>query len=83
MGGQVFGKLAFVRNVVYVRLSQYEQRAFPDFWAKTWNGFKRDFNSVAPYAGPFFLQAYVLYLWGEAENIRLKRKNPADYANDV
>lgn len=82
MGGQVFGKLAFIRNVIYVRLSPYEQKAFPNYWANSWRGFKRDFNSVAPYAGPCLLHAYLVYLWGEAENERIKRKNPKDFEND-
>ena len=29
-----------------------------------------------------FIGAYLLYDWAEAENARLSRKNPADYAND-
>ncbi|XP_054154192.1 cytochrome b-c1 complex subunit 8-like [Oppia nitens] len=83
MGHLVFGKLAFVRNIIYVRLSPYEQKALPHFWSHTWKGFKRDFNSVFPYAGPAFLHAYLVYLWGTAENDRLKRKNPKDFENDV
>jgi len=82
MGHLVFGKLAFVRNVIYVRLSAYEQKAFPNFWANTWRGFKRDFNSIVPYAGPPMITAYLIYLWGMKENARLKRKNPKDYEND-
>jgi ubiquinol-cytochrome c reductase subunit 8 len=83
MGGLGFGKLAFIRNVIYIRLSPYEQKAFPNFWSNTWRGFKRDFNSVVPYAGPPLLGAYLLYNWGNKENERLKRKNPKDFENDV
>lgn len=81
--GKKFGNLAFVRNVIYVRISQYEQKALPNFWANTWNGFRRDFTNTFPYAAPPLLGAYLLYTWGNEENRRLSRKNPADYENDV
>lgn len=83
MGHKVFGNLAFIRNVIYVRISPYEQKAFPHFLKNTWNGFKRDFNSIAPYAVPPLAISYLIYCWGEEENIRLSRKNPKDYENDV
>lgn len=83
MGGKYFGNLAFVRNVIYMRISPYEQRAFPNFWKNTWKGFKRDFKSVAPYATPPFTIAYLVYCWGEQKNLELSRKNPKDYENDV
>ncbi|KPM02222.1 ubiquinol-cytochrome c reductase-like protein [Sarcoptes scabiei] len=82
MGGKKFGNLAFIRNVIYIRLSPYEQRAFPNFFSNTWNGFKRDFTNIFPYAAPPTLGAYLIYLYGKQENERLSRKNPADYVND-
>lgn len=83
MGGKHFGNLAFIRNVIYVRVSQYEQKAFPNFIANTWNGFRRDFTNTFPYAAPPFVLAYLIYTWGNEENKRLSRKNPADYADEV
>lgn len=82
MGGLGFGKLAFVRNVIYVRVSPYELKGFPHFFKKTWTGFRRDFNSVFPYAAPPLTLGYLVYLWGSAENERLSKKNPKDYEND-
>ncbi|KAH9493490.1 hypothetical protein DERF_014231 [Dermatophagoides farinae] len=82
MGGKTFGNLAFIRNVIYIRLSPYEQKAFPNYLKNTWNGFRRDFNNVFPYAAPPFLASYLIYTWGNQENERASRKNPADYVND-
>ncbi|KAJ6224159.1 hypothetical protein RDWZM_002704 [Blomia tropicalis] len=83
MGGKHFGNLWHIRNVIYIRMSHYEQKAFPHYLQNTWNGFRRDFNSVFPYAAPPLLCAYLLYTWGNEENKRLSRKNPADYENEV
>lgn len=69
--------------MIYIRVSPYELKAFPDFFKNTWKGFRRDFNSVFPYAAPPALGAYLIYTWGNAENKRLNRKNPDDYVNDV
>ncbi|XP_027204613.1 ubiquinol-cytochrome c reductase ubiquinone-binding protein [Dermatophagoides pteronyssinus] len=82
MGGKKFGNLAFIRNVIYIRLSPYEQKAFPNYLQTTWNGFRRDFNNIFPYAAPPLLASYMLYTWGNQENERASRKNPADYVND-
>lgn len=83
MGGLSFGKLWYVRNIVYVRLSSFEQNAFANFWTNTWRGFKRDTTNMLPYVAPAFIYAYLVITWGKAENERLKRKNPKDYENDV
>lgn len=50
--GKVFGQLAYVRNIIYVRLSPFEQKAFAGFWANSWRGLKRDFFNNAPYIFP-------------------------------
>lgn len=83
MGHLRFGNLAFIRNVIYVRMSPFEQQIFPSFLKNTWNGFKRDFSNNFPYAAPPLIAGYLLYVWGNEENKRLSRKNPADYENDV
>lgn len=50
--GKGFGELAYIRNLVIVRLSPYEQKAFGNFWSNSWRGFKRDFFANAPYIIP-------------------------------
>nr|XP_056709624.1 cytochrome b-c1 complex subunit 8 [Euleptes europaea] len=78
-----FGNLARVRHVITYSLSPFEQRAFPNYFSKgipnTWRRFSTQFFRVAP---PLII-AYVIYSWGNEEFERLKRKNPADYENDV
>lgn len=83
MGHLKFGNLAFVRNVIYVRMSPFEQKIFPHFLESTWRGFRRDFSNNFPYAAPPAVLGYLLYTWGNEENKRLSRKNPADYVDDV
>lgn len=58
--GKSFGQLAYIRNLVLIRLSPYEQRPFANFWANSLRGFKRDFNANAPYIIPC---EYILFDW--------------------
>lgn len=50
--GKAFGNLMYIRNLVIVRMSPYEQRAFAGFFQNSWRGFKRDFFANAPYIVP-------------------------------
>lgn len=81
--GKTFGQLAYIRNIVYYRLSPYEQRAFAGWFENTFRGIKRDFFNNAPFIAPPMLGVYLLINWATKENERLSRKNPADYENDV
>ncbi|XP_068133572.1 cytochrome b-c1 complex subunit 8 [Hyperolius riggenbachi] len=80
--GLHFGDLAKVRHVVTFYLSPFEQRAFANALSKgipnTWRRISSNVLTVAP---PFIV-AYLTYSWGTKENLRLKRKDPAMYAND-
>ncbi|XP_019361890.1 PREDICTED: cytochrome b-c1 complex subunit 8 [Gavialis gangeticus] len=80
--GPEFGRLAYVRHVITYTLSPFEQRPFANYFRvgllNTWRRFRGSVFRVAPR----FVAAYAVYSWGTEENERLKRKNPADYAND-
>ncbi|RWS13624.1 ubiquinol-cytochrome c reductase-like protein [Dinothrombium tinctorium] len=78
-----FGHLAYIRNVVYVRISPYEQKAFANFWQNSIRGVKRDFLAWGPYIIPPFLGAYLLTQWANATYEQSLRKKPEDYANDT
>ena len=80
---QVWGKMCYIRNVIYIRISPFEQRTYRGFLADSWRGFRRDFFNNAPYILPAMATVYLITDWGNKENERLKRKNPADYANDT
>ncbi|XP_060116561.1 cytochrome b-c1 complex subunit 8-like [Heteronotia binoei] len=80
--GIKFGNLERVRHIITYSLSPFEQKAFPNYFTKgipnMWRRISAQFFRVTP---PFVI-AYVIYSWGNEEFERLKRKNPADYAND-
>ena len=82
MGHLKFGNLAFIRNIIYIRISPYEQKAFPDFFANAWRGFSNDFVAHFPYAFTTLSATYLIIKWAKEENERFSRKNPKDYEND-
>ncbi|XP_058016387.1 cytochrome b-c1 complex subunit 8 [Ahaetulla prasina] len=80
--GKQFGNLMKTRHVVSYYLSPFEQKLFPSISHKilnTWRRFSSSFFRVTPQ----FVIAYMVYSWGNNYNQKLKRKNPADYENDV
>ncbi|KAG9490738.1 cytochrome b-c1 complex subunit 8 [Eleutherodactylus coqui] len=83
MGGLHFGNLAKVRHIITFTLSPFEQRAFANFFSKGIPNVWRRFSSNAFTVCPPFIVAYLVYSWGTRENLRLKRKDPSKYANDV
>ncbi|XP_007889645.1 cytochrome b-c1 complex subunit 8 [Callorhinchus milii] len=80
--GRQFGNLIRMRHIITYTISPFEQRAFANYFSKgipnVWRRFRAQVFKVAP---PFVL-TYLVYTWANQENERLKRKNPADFAND-
>lgn len=73
--GKTFGNLYYIRNIVYYKVSSYEQRAFAHFWK---DSFKNVFNEIrtnAPFIVPPFAIAYLAVEWGKAERERMIRKD--------
>ncbi|XP_029297558.1 cytochrome b-c1 complex subunit 8 [Cottoperca gobio] len=81
--GHHFGDLARVRHVITYSLSPFEQKAFANCLSKgipnVWRRFRGSFFKVAP----SLVVLYVTYTWGNSANQASKRKNPADFENDV
>lgn len=50
--GKTWGNLAYIRNLVIIRMSPYEQSGFANFWSNSLRGLKRDFFANAPYIIP-------------------------------
>ncbi|CAG0884411.1 unnamed protein product [Cyprideis torosa] len=81
--GKEFGNLGVrVRGIISYRLSPYEQRAFAGVFNPGIQNMVRRVREEFFYVVPPFVALYCLISWAKAENLRLKRKNPADYAND-
>ncbi|RWS26427.1 ubiquinol-cytochrome c reductase-like protein [Leptotrombidium deliense] len=80
--GKFFGNLYHIRNIIYIRLSPYEQKAFANYWPNTIRGFKRDFNANAAYFIPPLLLFVMIRHWANAEFEKSLRKKPEDYEND-
>jgi len=81
--GKEFGKLYKMRGIITYKISPYEQKAFAGFFKHGFPNLLRRFRSQVFFVGPPFITGYLLYNWGENEAVRLARKNPADYVNDV
>ncbi|XP_067422518.1 cytochrome b-c1 complex subunit 8 [Emydura macquarii macquarii] len=80
--GIEFGNLARVRHVITYSLSPFEQKAFPNYFSKGSLNLLRRFRSQVFRVAPPFVVGYAIYVWGNQEFERLKRKNPADFEND-
>ncbi|XP_013864423.1 cytochrome b-c1 complex subunit 8 [Austrofundulus limnaeus] len=81
--GLHFGDLARIRHIITFSLSPFEQRVFPHYFSEvlpnTWRRFRGSFFPIASNVVLF----YTVYTWVNHKNEQSKRKNPADYANDV
>ncbi|XP_064636758.1 cytochrome b-c1 complex subunit 8-like [Lineus longissimus] len=80
--GKRFGNLTTVRGIIHYSLSPFEQRAFAGVISHGIPNILRRIRSQMFRVAPPFIIGYLIYDWGEKENARLSRKNPADYAND-
>lgn len=80
--GKSFGNLYYIRNIVYYKVSSYEQRAFANFWSESIRNLFNEVKFNAPYILPPFTIAYLALKWGEAERERMIRKDPKLYEED-
>lgn len=80
--GKQFGNLYYIRNIVYYKVSSYEQKAFPNFFRESIKNVANEFKLHAPYALPPAAIAYLTIQWGLAERDRMVRKDPSLIKDD-
>ena len=80
--GKTFGNLYYIRNIIYYRVSSYEQRAFAGFWKESLRNTFNEVRKHGPYIAPPFAIAYLAVQWGIAERERMIRKDPNLYKDD-
>ncbi|KAI8440180.1 hypothetical protein MSG28_001570 [Choristoneura fumiferana] len=81
--GKHFGELAFIRGIVYYKLSPHEQKPFAGaFTHGLFNIFPRTTATILYWLPPFLL-GYCWYSAVESAYHHNKRKNLQDYANEV
>lgn len=81
--GKGFGNLYYMRNIVFTRVSSYEQKAFGNNFFKT--SIINLFNEVkfhAPFILPPAALSYLGITWAMAERERAIRKDPKLYQDD-
>lgn len=81
--GKGFGNLYYMRNIIYFKVSSYEQKAFGNKFLKT--SLMNVFNELkthGPYFLPFATLGYLHLRWGRAEFERLARKDPNEYKDE-
>lgn len=74
--GKTWGNLYYIRNVVYYKVSSYEQRAFANFWKEGIKNVFEDVKKHSVFIAPPALTYYLLYQWGIQERDRMIRKDP-------
>lgn len=78
-----FGNLYYIRNIVYYKVSSYEQKAFGNqFWKTTLKNAYNEIREHAPVMVPPFAIAYLYVQWGIKERERMIRKDPSLYKDD-
>ncbi|XP_074602925.1 ubiquinol-cytochrome c reductase ubiquinone-binding protein [Brevipalpus obovatus] len=82
MGGKTFGNLYYLRNLIYIQLSSHEVNPFHKFFSTTLRHWNRDFWAYGIYVIPSYVSCHALVHMCDTINIRMARKNPADYEND-
>ena len=80
--GKTFGDLYYIRNIVYYKVSSYEQRAFAHFWRDSFRNIFNEIRTHAPLILPPTAVAYLTLKWGEAERERAVRKDPKVHEDD-
>lgn len=75
--GKTFGNLYYIRNIVYYKVSSYEQKAFANFWKDSLKNLYTEVRFNAPYIVPPFTLAYLFLKWGNAEREKMIRKDPS------
>lgn len=72
--GKHFGNLYYIRNIVYYRVSSYEQKAFANFGKESIRNLFNEFKKHGPVILPPFALAYLAVKGCEAERMRMVRK---------
>jgi len=80
--GKGFGNLYYIRNIVYFKVSSYEQKAFGNFWRESIRNMFSEIKLYAPYILPPACIGYLTIRWAEAERMRMLRKDPSLYKDD-
>ena len=80
--GKIFGRMAYMRNIVQYQLAPNEQNIWSGFFVEGSRNLLRRVLFKADVVGIPIGASFLIYLWGEAEYVRLQRKNPKDYEND-
>lgn len=80
--GKTFGNLYYIRNIVYYKVSSYEQRAFPNFWKDSIKNLFQEIKTHGPYILPPAAICYLTIQWAVAERERLVRKDPKSIVDD-
>lgn len=76
--GKTFGNLYYIRNIVYYKVSSYEQKAFgAHFWRDSIINIYNEIKTHAPFIVPPMATAYLAIQWGIAERERQIRKDPS------
>jgi len=75
--GKSFGNLFYIRNIVYYRVSSYEQKAFANFWRESTANIFNLIRNHAPFVTPPATFYYLYFKWGQAEREKMIRKDPA------
>lgn len=81
--GKGFGHLYYMRNIIYFKVSSYEQKAFGNNFFKT--SLINIFNEIkahGPYVIPLAMIGYLHIRWGKAEFERLARKDPNEFKDE-
>ncbi|KAL1450399.1 hypothetical protein WDU94_002770 [Cyamophila willieti] len=83
MGHHGFGNLGpHIRNIVYHRISMFEQKAFAGLINPGIPNMLRRVGESAPKTVPWFIASYLIITQTDAYYKTLCRKNPADYENE-
>lgn len=81
--GKAFGNLYYIRNIVYYKVSSYEQKALgAHFWKESFRNLFNEIRTHAPYMVPPLSIAYLAVEWGKAEREKMIRKDPNLYKDD-
>lgn len=77
-----FGNLYYIRNIVYFKVSSYEQKAFPNFFRDTLKNIVGEVRNHAPYIVPPATLAYLTVRWSVAERMKAIRKDESLIKDD-
>lgn len=74
--GKAFGNLYYIRNVIYYKVSSYEQKALPDFLWASFKNLTSETMKYAPLIVPPMTIGYLTIQYCLDERMRMIRKDP-------